>query len=373
MISSVVRLKLYRNAILVLLLSAVNLHSQYTANRNSLSRFCVFDCGSYNVCLESAENIIGLTFSQLRLKKLPKGIEKFTNLTELDLSSCEFDEFPKIICKMEKLECLNLANNYLKKIPEEISNCKRLKRIFLSNNLLASLPNSLLELKDLEIITLDGNTFKEFPEVLTQISNLVLLDVSNNKIQSIPTDITRLAKLEDLFLSNNPITDLPENVFELPRLNNIYLVNIKVDSTLVPANKNTNVILTEKTQSKDWSENYKIGPIISMASYKSVDSIEYNSLPIPEVIIEDNIIYPILAFRAGVEGDVIIQFCVDDKGTPENFKIIEGRGAGLEDEAIAAIKNIKFKPATLNEEKIKCELELTIKFELKSKKKSERF
>ncbi|QIB65146.1 energy transducer TonB [Kineobactrum salinum] len=56
--------------------------------------------------------------------------------------------------------------------------------------------------------------------------------------------------------------------------------------------------------------------------------------------------YPPAAQGAGIEGYVIVEYCVDFDGRPMNIRVIESVPEGLFDEAsIAATKNFHYLPA----------------------------
>ncbi len=54
--------------------------------------------------------------------------------------------------------------------------------------------------------------------------------------------------------------------------------------------------------------------------------------------------YPDLARRAGVEGRVVVQFIIDEEGNVLNPQVIRGVGAGLDEAAVEAIKQLRFNP-----------------------------
>lgn len=78
------------------------------------------------------------------------------------------------------------------------------------------------------------------------------------------------------------------------------------------------------------------------------------------------ITYPKKAKLAGIEGTVIIQFIVNKKGNVTNAKVIRGIGGGCDEEALRAVKNIKFKPARQRERYVNIQMRIPIKFQLKS-------
>jgi protein TonB len=55
--------------------------------------------------------------------------------------------------------------------------------------------------------------------------------------------------------------------------------------------------------------------------------------------------YPDKAFRAGIEGTVVVEFTVDVTGKPTNLKVIKSVPQ-LDEAAVETVKKWKFKPAT---------------------------
>ena len=60
--------------------------------------------------------------------------------------------------------------------------------------------------------------------------------------------------------------------------------------------------------------------------------------------LQQQIQYPEKALQAGVEGRVIVQFIINEKGEVEDPKVIRGIGAGCDEEAIRVTKLAKFEP-----------------------------
>ncbi len=51
---------------------------------------------------------------------------------------------------------------------------------------------------------------------------------------------------------------------------------------------------------------------------------------------------------SGVAGDVVVEVTIDEKGNVADAKVLESVGYGLEDKVLAALKNWRFTPATMN-------------------------
>ncbi|MGD8426832.1 MAG: energy transducer TonB [Balneolaceae bacterium] len=54
--------------------------------------------------------------------------------------------------------------------------------------------------------------------------------------------------------------------------------------------------------------------------------------------------YPLTARQAGIEGRVIVQFIINEKGNVDNPRIMRGIGGGCDEEALRVVKLAKFKP-----------------------------
>jgi protein TonB len=76
--------------------------------------------------------------------------------------------------------------------------------------------------------------------------------------------------------------------------------------------------------------------------------------------------YPEIARRAGIEGTVIINVEVDEKGAIRRMEVLKGsaRGTGFEEAAIKALKQMKWKPAYVRDRPIKVWVTIPVKFKL---------
>ena len=80
--------------------------------------------------------------------------------------------------------------------------------------------------------------------------------------------------------------------------------------------------------------------------------------------IYQNITYPEIAKRAGVEGKVYVLAFVNENGSIDDVNIVKGIGAGCDEAAIAAVKNCKFIPGESEGKSVKVKLSLQIQFKL---------
>jgi len=84
----------------------------------------------------------------------------------------------------------------------------------------------------------------------------------------------------------------------------------------------------------------------------------------PEKISQIRPQYTEIARKARIQGVVIVKAIIDKTGSVTNVKVLKGLPMGLEEEAIKAIKQWKFKPATLNGKPVDVYFNLTVNFRL---------
>jgi len=72
----------------------------------------------------------------------------------------------------------------------------------------------------------------------------------------------------------------------------------------------------------------------------------------PKVLKEKKIPYPVSAERAGIEGVVELLLVINAEGIVESAEVIRGPGYGLNEAALAAIKEFVFSPAKIGSNKV---------------------
>jgi TonB family protein len=80
--------------------------------------------------------------------------------------------------------------------------------------------------------------------------------------------------------------------------------------------------------------------------------------------IQEKIQYPELAKRAGVEGKVYVLAMINDKGDVDRVQIIRGLGTGLDEAAMDAVKQTKFKPGMQKGKPVNVQVSIPIIFRL---------
>lgn len=74
--------------------------------------------------------------------------------------------------------------------------------------------------------------------------------------------------------------------------------------------------------------------------------------------------YPEIARKAGVEGRVIVQFIVNEQGNVSDAQVLRGVGAGLDEEALRCIGQLKFKPGKQRGRPVRVRMSLPVIFRL---------
>ena len=82
--------------------------------------------------------------------------------------------------------------------------------------------------------------------------------------------------------------------------------------------------------------------------------------------IQKKIEYPEMARKAGIEGQVIVQFVVNKRGKVENPKVVRGIGGGCDKEALRVVKKAEFSPGMQRGKPVKVQFTLPITFQLRN-------
>lgn len=81
--------------------------------------------------------------------------------------------------------------------------------------------------------------------------------------------------------------------------------------------------------------------------------------------IESKIVYPVLARQYKLEGSVLITARINQRGIPENIRVIKGLGLGCSEAAIEAVKQTKFIPGKHNGEIKETDITFKLNFRIK--------
>ena len=81
--------------------------------------------------------------------------------------------------------------------------------------------------------------------------------------------------------------------------------------------------------------------------------------------LQQSVEYPEFAKKAGIEGRVIVQFVVNEQGDVQDPKVTRGVHKLLNEEAIRAVKEQKFKPGKQRGQAVKVQMSLPVTFRLR--------
>jgi len=97
--------------------------------------------------------------------------------------------------------------------------------------------------------------------------------------------------------------------------------------------------------------------------------VAYDEAPTPIggfAAIQQNLVYPEIARKAGVEGRVYVNVLIDEKGNVIDTKILKSLGNnGCDEAAVEAIKKAKWKPAKQRDKAVKVWVGIPVVFKLK--------
>lgn len=80
--------------------------------------------------------------------------------------------------------------------------------------------------------------------------------------------------------------------------------------------------------------------------------------------IQEKIVYPEIAKRAGVQGRVFVKAFVNEAGDVNRVELIRGIGAGCDEAAMDAVKQTKFKPGKQRGKPVKVQVTVPVLFKL---------
>jgi protein TonB len=88
------------------------------------------------------------------------------------------------------------------------------------------------------------------------------------------------------------------------------------------------------------------------------------SVSMPEVIYSVDPEFSEEARKAKVSGDVAVYLWVDEHGNPTHVRVMHGIGMGLDEKAVEAVKQYRFKPAMENGRPVKVEMYVVVNFQI---------
>jgi len=89
----------------------------------------------------------------------------------------------------------------------------------------------------------------------------------------------------------------------------------------------------------------------------------------PELIggiaeLQRHVRYPEIARKAGVEGRVVVQFIIDEQGNVQDPFVVRGIGAGADEAALHAVRQVRFTPGMQRGRPVKVQYTIPVQFRL---------
>lgn len=89
-----------------------------------------------------------------------------------------------------------------------------------------------------------------------------------------------------------------------------------------------------------------------------------NGVSAPVVVSAPNPQYTNEARAEKVSGSVLVQVQVSEDGLPTNVRVVRGIGYGLDEKAIEAVKQYRFKPAMKDGQPVKVAMNIQVNFQI---------
>ena len=111
---------------------------------------------------------------------------------------------------------------------------------------------------------------------------------------------------------------------------------------------------------QDESENTKVGSETPSTAIYTVGG----GVSAPRAIKTPDPQYTKEAQKDRIQGKVVLWVTITPEGLPKNIKVRRSLGHGLDEEAIKAVKQWKFKPSTLNGQPVAVQINVEVTFRL---------
>ncbi len=95
-----------------------------------------------------------------------------------------------------------------------------------------------------------------------------------------------------------------------------------------------------------------------------VDEFLVNEMP--TVMSEVRIPYPDEAKKKGIQGRVVMDLLIDANGNVRDAKLLQGLGSGLDEAALTAVKNFRFRPAMVQGKSVAVRIRYAYRFVLEN-------
>lgn len=240
-----------------------------------------------------------------------------------------------------------------------------IKSFFWFHPLVHKLYNDLKEYREIscddEVLTDRSISKKGYAELLFELAP-----------RSVPENSATISMAVDQ-------STLGKRISQLKRLNPSSLsIGRSILISMAPLLLITGIVACSELQSPNSDENIDAGVNSGEVVNRNSD-IDLDPSPekpffvvvekMPELIgglrsVQQRADYPEKARKAGVEGRVIVQFIVNEKGYVENPRVIRGIGSGCDEEALRVVREARFRPGKQRGQPVRVQYSLPIVFKL---------
>lgn len=172
---------------------------------------------------------------------------------------------------------------------------------------------------------------------------------------STPSSQTEIGEIVDLTVVSPTTALAPANKVVSPKM-------AALPPQASPSSATTATASSENSADQTSSENSGGSESFGDDSLPVVGWSEITRLP--KVKREVKAQYPAEAKTAGVDGPVLLEILIDREGQVRQVKVISGPGHGLNESAVAALKNFEFQPAFKGKESVAVKIRYTYRFKL---------
>lgn len=187
--------------------------------------------------------------------------------------------------------------------------------------------------------------------------------ISLRPLRKIPIEVIQYPKAAPSQLKLQPTKPQVEEKKPEPVVKKVFGVSRKALTTASP-NEKTAEIKQGNTVAKE-NDNLKL------------EKDDPDSIPIPaddylittqvSLLKDMRIAYPPDAKKNNVEGPVVMDLIIDEKGKVRSAVLIRGPGAGLNEAALEAVKSFEFRPAQVGDQKVAVKIRYTYRFVLENR------
>lgn len=108
------------------------------------------------------------------------------------------------------------------------------------------------------------------------------------------------------------------------------------------------------------SENTEVGSDFGEPGVTAIHEVTH----FPKVSREIKAVYPAQAKEARIDGPVVLDVVIDAEGVVRQVELVSGPGFGLNESAMAALKEFKFQPAFKDSKAVAVQIRYTYRFKL---------